>query len=87
MPSAMADANKDGLYEQNLRRETWCRVEAGGRFWQGAERRHFRCHLRTTLDLQSPGNGIPEQRSAWMEQASQYPERRHFNGAHKTHLV
>ncbi|KAJ3606652.1 hypothetical protein NHX12_026173 [Muraenolepis orangiensis] len=71
------------LYAQNMRRETWCRVEvSAGRSW---ERRHFGpLHPRTTRGPPGTTSG----RSAWMERptAAPLPERRHFDETPQTHL-
>lgn len=51
------------LLELNLRRETWCRVEADPRgFWERAERRHYRDHLRTSAVLLRALTGGEQQR-------------------------
>ncbi|CAL8315635.1 unnamed protein product [Boreogadus saida] len=86
----MPQSTQQELYEQNLRRETWCQVERNSRqSWDRPERRHFGCHLRTSRDFSSPRAAEPERRSAWTERPSAAPlaQRRHFEERAKSHLV
>ncbi|XP_069054180.1 spermatogenesis-associated protein 45 isoform X2 [Lepisosteus oculatus] len=67
------------LYELNMQRETWCRVEADSKgFWRRAQRKHFARHLQCTSDLNAHNTHSPSDRSAWMSHAATIPERRHF---------
>ncbi|XP_071776326.2 spermatogenesis-associated protein 45 [Centroberyx gerrardi] len=86
----MSGSEERALLEVNRRRETWCRVEADPRqSWERAQRRHFRCHLRTSGALRSPQPAGPQLRSAGTERPlpAKHPERRHFEEGYKTHLV
>ncbi|XP_029966239.1 spermatogenesis-associated protein 45 [Salarias fasciatus] len=78
------------LLELNLRRETWCRVEADPRqAWQRTERRHYRSHLRTGPALRSALTGGEQPRAACGARPppAELPERRHFEDSYKCHLV
>ncbi|XP_007245537.3 spermatogenesis-associated protein 45 [Astyanax mexicanus] len=76
------------LYELNMRRETWCRVEqAGSSIGELPHRRHFSCHLRNTCDFSALLTARPEQRSAWTGTPDRYRERRHFEESYKVHLM
>ncbi|XP_073712368.1 spermatogenesis-associated protein 45 [Misgurnus anguillicaudatus] len=80
----MSKSKQDKLYELNMRRETWCRVETTSKFWNLPERRHFRCHLQDTRGSSS----MPEQRSSWMQSNNtRHPQRRHFEESYESHLV
>ncbi|XP_043075674.1 spermatogenesis-associated protein 45-like [Puntigrus tetrazona] len=86
----MSKSKQDQLYELNMQRETWCRVETTSRFWNLAERKHFRCHLKNTCDFRALQTARPEQRSSWMmdgDSNTRHPERRHFEDSYKTHQV
>uniref|UniRef100_A0A3P8Z8N4 Uncharacterized protein n=1 Tax=Esox lucius TaxID=8010 RepID=A0A3P8Z8N4_ESOLU len=52
------------MFELNMRRETWCRVDNHSK-WERAENRHFDCHLRSSWDFKSLQAVTPEQRSGW----------------------
>ncbi|XP_015194632.2 spermatogenesis-associated protein 45 isoform X3 [Lepisosteus oculatus] len=73
------------LYELNMQRETWCRVEADSKgFWRRAQRKHFARHLQCTSDLNAHNTHSPSDRSAWMSHAATIPERRHFPESYMT---
>ncbi|KAG9347545.1 hypothetical protein JZ751_005113, partial [Albula glossodonta] len=74
----MSEAKGDTLYQLNMQRETWCRVEGGSKFWTHAERRHFACHLQSTCDFKSPTAQRSEQRSSWIRGVAKLAERKHF---------
>ncbi|XP_029903677.1 spermatogenesis-associated protein 45 [Myripristis murdjan] len=83
---AMSGCEERALLEVNRRRETWCQVERqAAQAWERPERRHFRCHLRTS----GAQPGGEQHRAAWMLQQlpARRPERRHFEESYKTHLV
>ncbi|XP_054878970.1 spermatogenesis-associated protein 45-like [Poeciliopsis prolifica] len=78
------------LLEPNMPAETWCRVESDPReFWQRAERRHYRNHLRTSAVLRSALAGGPQPRAACAQRRLpvKLPERKHFDQSYKCHLV
>ncbi|KAK9956728.1 hypothetical protein ABG768_014441 [Culter alburnus] len=85
----MSKSKQDQLYEFNMQRETWCRVETTSRFWNLPERKHFRCHLRNSCDFSGLQTARPEQRCSWMGSSNNttHPERRHFEDGYKAHLV
>ncbi|XP_073672449.1 spermatogenesis-associated protein 45 [Garra rufa] len=77
----MSNSKQAQLYEFNMQRESWCRVETTSRFWNLPERKHFRRHLQNTCDFGALQTARPEQRSSWMEINNintRHPERRHF---------
>ncbi|KAI7799975.1 permatogenesis-associated protein 45, partial [Triplophysa rosa] len=75
----MSNSKQDKLYELNMQRESWCRVETTSRFWNLPERRHFNGHLQDTRDFSALQKASPERRSSWMESSNtRHPERRHF---------
>ncbi|NP_001410753.1 spermatogenesis-associated protein 45 isoform 1 [Danio rerio] len=83
-------SKQERLYELNMHRETWCRVETTSKYWNLPERKHFRCHLQNTCDISALQTASPEQRSAWMSSGGQntaHPERRHFEDSYRAHLV
>ncbi|KAL7887850.1 hypothetical protein AOLI_G00028240 [Acnodon oligacanthus] len=83
----MPERKADALSELNLRRETWCRVEADSGTWLRAQRRHFDCHLRNAGDLRGAQAPAAGERSAWMGSPATHRERRHFEQSYKAHLV
>ncbi|KAL7872189.1 hypothetical protein SRHO_G00071720 [Serrasalmus rhombeus] len=83
----MSKRTADALFELNMRRETWCCVEADNGIWLRAQRRHFDCHLRNTCDLRATQTATAEERSAWMGSPATHRERRHFEESYKAHLV
>ncbi|KAJ8396152.1 hypothetical protein AAFF_G00020190 [Aldrovandia affinis] len=83
----MSKAKDDALYQLNVQRETWCRVEADSKFWAQAERRHFACHLQTTCGFKSLHAQRADQRSSWIGGIATLPERKHFAENNKAHLV
>ncbi|XP_072536470.1 spermatogenesis-associated protein 45 [Salminus brasiliensis] len=82
----MSKSNAEELYALNMRRETWCCVEADSRIWERAQRRHFNCHLRNTCDFSALQTAKPEERSAWVGTPARHRERRHFEESYKAHL-
>ncbi|XP_026146536.1 spermatogenesis-associated protein 45-like [Carassius auratus] len=85
----MSKSKQDQLYEFNMQRETWCRVETTSRFWSLPQRKHFRAHLQNSCDFSALQTARPEQRSSWMDRDdnSRHPERRHFEDSYKSHQV
>ncbi|XP_036437096.1 spermatogenesis-associated protein 45-like [Colossoma macropomum] len=83
----MSKSKAEELFELNMRRETWCCVEADSGIWLRAQRRHFDHHLRNTCDFSATQTAKPEERSAWMGSPARYRERRHFEESYKAHLV
>ncbi|XP_007574815.1 spermatogenesis-associated protein 45 [Poecilia latipinna] len=78
------------LLEPNMRAETWCRVESDPReFWERAERRHYRNHLRTSGALLNALTGGQQRRAACIQWRLpvKLPERKHFDQSYKCHLV
>ncbi|MEQ2279014.1 hypothetical protein AMECASPLE_005135 [Ameca splendens] len=78
------------LLEMNMRRETWCQVEADPRgFWERTERRHYRNHLKTSAVLLSALTGGQQRSAACTERRlpAKLPERKHFEESYKSHLV
>ncbi|GAA6066419.1 spermatogenesis-associated protein 45 [Tachysurus ichikawai] len=71
--------NREQLHELNMRRETWCCVEADNRIWNRPERKHFARHLRNTCDFSDMLKVKPEVRSTWMTRSTNYREKRHFD--------
>ncbi|XP_076128723.1 spermatogenesis-associated protein 45 [Alosa pseudoharengus] len=86
---AMAKAKHDELSELNVRRETWCRIEADSKFWQRPEKRHFDCHLQNTYDISALQTAPSVERTGWMEHtpSARTIERRHFEESYKSNLV
>lgn len=86
-PPTMSKSKEEALFELNMRRETWCRVEADSKFWERAERRHYDCHLQNTCDFKSLQAVCPEERSDWIGQQTlalnKHPERKHFEESSK----
>ncbi|XP_068564410.1 spermatogenesis-associated protein 45 [Cebidichthys violaceus] len=88
----MSGAEERALLELNLRRETWCQVEANPqRSWERTERRHYRGHLRTGPVLLTALTGGPQRGSARTSErpppASKLPERRHFEESYQSQLM
>lgn len=81
----MSKYKEGALFELNMLRETWCRVEIDSKFWERAEKRHFDCHLQNTCDFKSLQAVTPEQRSVWTAagHVTKYSERKHFEESRK----
>ncbi|KAM4529454.1 spermatogenesis-associated protein 45 [Fundulus diaphanus] len=78
------------VLELNMRRESWCRVEADPRgSWERSERRHYRNHLRTGAVLLSALTGRQQRGAACTELRPpvKLPERKHFEQSYTSHLV
>jgi len=85
--NTMSKSKQDQLYELNMRRETWCCVEATSRSWNLPERKHFRCHLRRSSEFSAMQTASPEQRCSWMgSNNNKHPERKHFEDSCKMRL-
>ncbi|XP_077076235.1 spermatogenesis-associated protein 45 [Siphateles boraxobius] len=86
--NTMSKSKQDQLYELNMQRETWCCVEANSRSWNLPERKHFRCHLRSSFEFSARQTASPEQRCSWMgSNNNTHPERKHFEDSYNAHLV
>ncbi|XP_076873417.1 spermatogenesis-associated protein 45 [Brachyhypopomus gauderio] len=83
----MSKSKENKLHELNMRRETWCCVEADSKIWKRAERRHFDCHLRHHCDFAALQTAKPEERDTWMGIPTRYAERKHFKESYEAHLV
>ncbi|KAM4713155.1 spermatogenesis-associated protein 45 [Anableps anableps] len=85
----MSGSEERLLLELNMRRETWCRVEADPRgFWERTERRHYRNHLRTSAALLRALTGGQQVRTACAEWRvpAKLPERKHFDRSYKSQV-
>ncbi|KAK2846001.1 hypothetical protein Q7C36_010855 [Tachysurus vachellii] len=79
---------QEQLHELNMRRETWCCVEADNRIWNRPERKHFARHLRNTCDFNDMLTVKPEVRSTWMTwRSTNHREKRHFDESYNSHFT
>ncbi|XP_066560789.1 spermatogenesis-associated protein 45 [Amia ocellicauda] len=84
----MSNGQEKSLYDLNLHRETWCRVEASSKgSWLRSQRKHFPGHLQSSPDRNAPPAPGPEQRCSWVKGNANAPERRHFAQSYKAHLM